>query len=143
MLLLLIFIICFVVGKLLRNFVLHVAAYLGGLKEGSNSQELQSKLTIGMAFQFDLYLTDWAFCSLRIPLGFVSVQATDKNLSDLLLSTFKRFELAFRSMLSTLLLTKRRSFIKFKLCERKKFVRWMWINDKIKYFQIFLKNLSW
>ena len=46
-----------------------------------------------MAFQF-WSLSDWAFCSLRIPLGFVSVQATGKNLSDLLLSTFKRFELA-------------------------------------------------
>ena len=56
--LLLIFIICFVVEKLQRNFVLLIATYLEGLKEGSNSQELQSKLTIGMAFQFDLYLTD-------------------------------------------------------------------------------------
>ena len=39
---LLIFIIFFVVEKLLRNFVLHVKTYLEGLKEGSNSQELQS-----------------------------------------------------------------------------------------------------
>ena len=80
-------------------------------------------------------LSDWAFCSLRIPLGFVSVQATDKNLSDLLLSTFKRFELTPRSKPRSTLFQILKA-AKNKVCALK------WIKNKFNIFLNFAGNSS-